>query len=73
MAIDAVLVAPGDADALARAIAELAADPARRARLGRAARARAELLSVDRVYERLERLYLEVAGQASGRAGRRSA
>lgn len=61
--IDAVLVEPGDADALARALAELAADPARRGRLGRAARARAELLSLDRVDEMLDRLYLEVAGR----------
>jgi glycosyltransferase involved in cell wall biosynthesis len=61
--IDGVLVEPGDADALARAIAELAADPARRGRLGRAARARAELLSLDPVHEMLDRLYLEVAGR----------
>ncbi|APX33705.1 glycosyltransferase [Brachybacterium sp. P6-10-X1] len=33
-----VLVAPGDVDALAAALDELAADPARRSRLGRAAR-----------------------------------
>jgi glycosyltransferase involved in cell wall biosynthesis len=65
--VDAVLVAPGDPDALARAIAELAADPARRARLGRAARARAELLDRDPVYERLDELYLALAGQASDR------
>jgi glycosyltransferase involved in cell wall biosynthesis len=71
--VDAVLVPPGDADALARAIAELAGDPARRARLGRAARARAELLSGDQIYDRLEELYVAVASQASGRrAGRRS-
>jgi glycosyltransferase involved in cell wall biosynthesis len=36
------LVAPGDPDALARALGALVADPAARARLGAAARARAE-------------------------------
>jgi glycosyltransferase involved in cell wall biosynthesis len=70
--VDAVLVPPGDADALARAIAELAGDPAQRARLGRAARACAERLSRDQVYDRLEQLYVEVASQANGhRGGRR--
>jgi glycosyltransferase involved in cell wall biosynthesis len=61
--VDAVLVRPGDGAALARAIAELAADPARRARLGRAARARAERLSRHEIYDTLEQLYFEVAGQ----------
>jgi glycosyltransferase involved in cell wall biosynthesis len=61
--IDAVLVEPGNADALARAIAELAADPARRGRLGRAARARAERLSRAPAYEMLAQLYLEVSGR----------
>lgn len=50
--IDGVLVSPGDADALAGAIAELAADPLRRTRLGRAARKRAERLSRGGVYDR---------------------
>jgi colanic acid/amylovoran biosynthesis glycosyltransferase len=38
--VDGLLVAPGDARAIARALARLAADPALRARLGHAARRR---------------------------------
>jgi glycosyltransferase involved in cell wall biosynthesis len=59
--VDGVLVAPGDATALARAISALVLDPARRAQLGRAARARAERASGGERYDRLEELYLEVA------------
>ena len=65
--VDGVLVPPGDADALTDAIAELAADPLRRARLGRAARARAERLSHDEVYERLDALYRQLAGRRARR------
>jgi glycosyltransferase involved in cell wall biosynthesis len=64
--VDGVLVPPDDPDALARALAELAADPARRSRLAQAARARAERLSHDSVYDRLDALYSELAG-AGGR------
>jgi glycosyltransferase involved in cell wall biosynthesis len=56
-----VLVPPGDAPALARALAELAADPQRRARLGAAAAAdvragfapRAPAGAVQNLYDRL--------------------
>lgn len=51
-----LVIAPGDAQALASAIIELAADPALRARLGAVARARAELkwdrISIMRSLER---------------------
>ena len=48
-----------DTQALARALREMAADPARLREMGRAARARAErLLTWSRSAERLERLYL---------------
>jgi glycosyltransferase involved in cell wall biosynthesis len=58
--VDGVLVPPGDPDVLAQAIAALAADPARRQRLGSAARARAERLSHDEVYAPLDALYREL-------------
>jgi glycosyltransferase involved in cell wall biosynthesis len=62
--VDGVLVPPGDPGALARAIAALAADPGRRARFGKAARALAERLDGERAYERLDELYRELAGCA---------
>ncbi len=52
--VTAVLVAPGDAEALGRALAALAADPARRTRLGLAARALAPSYSWARRAERLD-------------------
>lgn len=58
---DAVLVAAGDATALADAMAALAADPQRRARLGEAAAARARRLADEDVYGRLDRIYSELA------------
>jgi glycosyltransferase involved in cell wall biosynthesis len=60
--VDGVLVPPGDPEALAGAIAALAADPARRERLGSAARARAEELSSDEVYGRLDSIYRDLLG-----------
>lgn len=63
--IDGVLVPPGDPEALARAVAGLATDPARRASLGRAARARAEHLRDHEVYGPLDRLYRELAGETA--------
>jgi glycosyltransferase involved in cell wall biosynthesis len=59
-----LLVAPGDAEALAAAIRELVADPALRERLGRAARAfveeRFDMASVARKYAVM---YREIAGR----------
>jgi glycosyltransferase involved in cell wall biosynthesis len=68
--VDGVLVPPGDAAALAGAIAALAADPDRRRRLGRAARARAERLSHEEVYARLDSLYRELAPTTAAAPGR---
>jgi glycosyltransferase involved in cell wall biosynthesis len=54
-------VPPGDADAAARAIGALLADPARAARLGRAGRARAEArYGWDRVAAATEAVYRDV-------------
>jgi glycosyltransferase involved in cell wall biosynthesis len=59
-----IFVAPGDAAALARAIVELARDPARRERIGRANRARAEL-EFDRTHfaDRLGEVYASVLAE----------
>ena len=58
---DGILVTPGDSAALASAIGALAEDPARRARLGRAARERVARLNHDEVYGRLAAIYDELA------------
>jgi glycosyltransferase involved in cell wall biosynthesis len=55
------LVTPGDAGDLARALVLLAGDPARRRRLGEAARARAEAFDIRATVRSLEDLYDEVA------------
>ncbi|MEK6327974.1 MAG: glycosyltransferase family 4 protein [Actinomycetota bacterium] len=60
---EALLVAPGDPAALASSMRRLAQDAALRSRLGTAARARAGALSHDKVYPKLEALYLEVAAR----------
>jgi len=63
-----LLVPPGDADALAGAIRELASDPARAAAMGAAGRARAlEEFSQERCTDRIEALYRN----ALERSGRR--
>jgi N-acetyl-alpha-D-glucosaminyl L-malate synthase BshA len=59
--VSGLLVAPGDADALARAAEALIRDPSLRAGLGNAARRRAgELFSADAIVSRYERLYRRV-------------
>jgi len=58
--VNALLVTPGDADALAAGICRLADDGALRAALGRAARTAAAEYSWDRRAERLEALFTEV-------------
>ncbi len=58
--VNAVLVTPGDADALAAGICRLADDGALRDALGRAARAAVAEYSWDRRAERLEALFTEV-------------
>lgn len=57
-----VLVPPADAQALARAIGDLAADPARRERLGHAAAERVALFDASRIVDRYAALYGEVLG-----------
>jgi glycosyltransferase involved in cell wall biosynthesis len=59
--VDASLVAPDDPAALAAALAALAAEPERRRRLGQAAAERARRLADEDVYERLDRIYTELA------------
>jgi starch synthase len=52
------LVAPGDADALATALADVAGDPARREEMGRRGRARAQAeFAWERIIERVLALY----------------
>jgi len=59
----AVLVPPGDADAVARAIESLLADPARRTAMGAAAQTRArERFSPDAIVPKYEALYRRVIG-----------
>ena len=58
--VNAVLVTPGDADALAGGIRRLVNDPALRAALGSAARDAVAEYSWDRRAERLEILFNDV-------------
>jgi glycosyltransferase involved in cell wall biosynthesis len=61
--VSGVLVPPGDADAVARAIESLLADPARRAAIGRAAQLRAKaLFSPEAIVAKYEALYWRVIG-----------
>jgi glycosyltransferase involved in cell wall biosynthesis len=55
-----VLVPPGDAGALRRAVAELLADPDRRTRMGEAGRRRAARFTLSRVADRMEDVYREL-------------
>ena len=66
---EALVVPPGDAGALARALAELAAWPARRREMGALARRRVEdAFRIETTVARTERLYDELLA-ARGRAG----
>ena len=61
--VSALLVPPGDADAVARAAEALIGDPALRSRIGHAARRRArDLFSADAIVPLYERLYRRVCG-----------
>ncbi|HWE60812.1 MAG TPA: glycosyltransferase family 4 protein [Chloroflexota bacterium] len=55
-----VLVPPGDANALSRAIEELLRDPLRRARMGKAAQREAQRFLASAVTARIEAIYAEV-------------
>jgi glycosyltransferase involved in cell wall biosynthesis len=69
----ALLVAPGDAPALAAALRAIVAEPDRAAALGRAARARAvERFGIEAVARRHRELYREVAGEARRRGRARA-
>jgi len=59
--VSGILVAPGDADELARALTALEGDPERRRRLAAAARTRAEAFDVRATVRALEGIYEEVA------------
>jgi glycosyltransferase involved in cell wall biosynthesis len=60
--VDGVLVEPRRPEELVREVASLVADESRRARLGDAARARAERLNADEVCSRLDAVYRDLAG-----------
>ena len=62
-----ILVPQGDAEALAAAMTDLIADPARREQMGRAAAIRAREFRADAVLPRFEQLYRDVL---TGRGGR---
>jgi glycosyltransferase involved in cell wall biosynthesis len=65
----AVLVPPGDAEALAGAVARLIGDPAARVRLGAAAKARQEAdYSFSATMRRIEALYDELISERSARS-----
>lgn len=69
-----LLVPAGDAEALARAILELAGDPGRAAAMGAAGRARAlETFSQERCTDRIEAIYRAALEAAGARRLRRSA
>jgi glycosyltransferase involved in cell wall biosynthesis len=59
-----ILVTPGSADELARAMQRLSDDPLLRERLGHAGRSRAELFAANTVVPRFEALYEELAQSA---------
>jgi glycosyltransferase involved in cell wall biosynthesis len=61
--VSGILVAPGDATALRGALERLVDDPALRARMGEAARLRAQRFSAGEVLPRLERIYETVTSR----------
>jgi len=68
----AVLVAPGDAAELARAIEALARAPERWSTMGRLNRARAEEFDWGRIRDQVRDIYLEAVERASHRGARRA-
>jgi hypothetical protein len=67
-------VPPGEAGALAAALAGLIADPARAARMGRQARARVEAgLNLDTYLQQMVQVIREVAGMRNAERGMRNA
>jgi glycosyltransferase involved in cell wall biosynthesis len=66
--VDGFLVDVGDADALAERLAELAADPDRRERMGAAGRERVlQRYAVERLVDDVDRLYRSLlAARAAG-------
>jgi glycosyltransferase involved in cell wall biosynthesis len=66
--VDGFLVDGDEPDALAERLAELAADPPRRAAMGEAGRARVlERYAVDRLVDDVDALYRELLGEIPGR------
>lgn len=61
--VDAIVVQPGDVDAVARALETLVADPAARRRMGRAARDRAALFALDGWFEQLIALWTAISAE----------
>ena len=66
--VDAVLVPPGEVDALAEAVIGLLKDSARARELGDRARVRAATFDWPAVAERIEAVYTEVLARSPGRA-----
>src|SRR6476659_7827464 len=65
-----ILVPPGDVSALRETIVLLLADPDRRARMGQAARQRADCYSASEVVPQIERVYREALESRAPRAVR---
>jgi glycosyltransferase involved in cell wall biosynthesis len=71
--VEGFLVPPGDEEAAARALVKLATDPALRARLGAAARARfEERFTAEAVKRKVRDLYRSLGATPAGRSGQSS-